>query len=521
MSPGRGGGRVGLSHPFARMVPETDFPIPTHLGPATTGPRATGNRYMHDIRNALDVLLAVDPTHCDHTALDRLTSATQRLRSFTAAAEARIAQRRHELVTGAASPIGVEPPPDDRPGTGPPGTSPPGESPGESADGAAAPGLDDRTRDLLDALPCSGDRRSGRSTDQARIRGRITALLPMFDLALSTGRIDPEHLDAVAAAWATIVEPEPQATFLGHADQLLDRALAMRPERFRSWCRDLARRVLHDHGVALLERQRRASTMSRWVDRSTGMWNLRLAVDPERGAMIDAAIEHGVQRRRTMEPTGGQTFTELEIDTVVALLTSQAVIGGRDGGADGSGGDGSDAAPRGSGSTRPLPEISVIIDLETLTTGVFGAGSVCETSGLGGTPLPPATVRRLACDASVIPVVLGATSVPVDVGRSARLATEAQRRSLRAIHPTCAHPDCTRAFDRCRIHHVVPWERGGRSDLANLLPLCLEHHQLVHEGGWSLTLDEDRWSTWRRPDGTVWFEGPLHQVRERETAMTA
>jgi hypothetical protein len=238
------------------------------------------------------------------------------------------------------------------------------------------------------------------------------------------------------------------------------------------------------------------------------MWNLRLTLDPERGAAIDAAIEQGVQRRRVLGSPDAVGFTELEIETIVELLTSSAGPGASGGAASGPSG-------------RPVPEISVLIDLATLTTGVFGAGSVCETAGLGGAPLPPATVRRLACDAAVVPVVLGSGGVPIDVGRSARLATEAQRRALRALHPTCAHPDCTRAFDRCRIHHVVPWERGGSSDLDNLLPLCWEHHQLVHEGGWSLTIDADRWTTWRRPDGTLWYEGPVHDVHLRETATSA
>jgi hypothetical protein len=464
---------------------------------------------MHDIRNALDVLLAVDPGGCDHTELDRLTTATQRLRSFTAAAEARIARRRHELIAGsdgASLEQGVPPgqPPDPPPGAAPVGGAAPGNG--------TTPTLDDEARGLLDALPVTGDRRSGRTTDQARSRGRVTELFPMFEFALRTGRIDPEHLDAVAAAWAMLEAPEAQASFLGHADGLLDRALALRPERFRTWCRDLARRVLHDHGVALLERQRRASTMSRWPDRSSGMWNLRLTLDPERGAAIDAAIEQGVQRRRALASSEASGFTELEIDTVVELLTRSV----RHDRAEGD----SSCSSTSCSSTRPLPEISVLIDFGTLASGVFTEGSVCETAGLGGAPLPPDTVRRLACDAAIIPVVLGGAGVPIDVGRSARLATEAQRRALRALHPTCAHPDCTRAFDRCRIHHVVPWERGGPSDLGNLLPLCWEHHRLVHEGGWSLTIDADRCTTWRRPDGTLWYVGPVHDDRTREAVTT-
>jgi hypothetical protein len=59
----------------------------------------------------------------------------------------------------------------------------------------------------------------------------------------------------------------------------------------------------------------------------------------------------------------------------------------------------------------------------------------------------------------------------------------------------------------CQIHHVVPWERGGTTDLANLLPLCTEHHHLVHEGGWTIQLSDDRRVRWTTPDGTVIHNG--------------
>ena len=75
------------------------------------------------------------------------------------------------------------------------------------------------------------------------------------------------------------------------------------------------------------------------------------------------------------------------------------------------------------------------------------------------------------------------------------------------MYRTCAHPSCTVPFDSCRIHHVIYWERGGLSDLDNMIPLCERHHHLVHEGGWTLQLFPDRRTTWRTPDGTVWFDG--------------
>ena len=75
------------------------------------------------------------------------------------------------------------------------------------------------------------------------------------------------------------------------------------------------------------------------------------------------------------------------------------------------------------------------------------------------------------------------------------------------MYRTCAHPHCSIVFDRCRIHHIIAWAIGGRTDLDKLLPLCETHHHLVHEGNWLLTMTPDRVCTWTRPDGTIWHTG--------------
>jgi hypothetical protein len=76
------------------------------------------------------------------------------------------------------------------------------------------------------------------------------------------------------------------------------------------------------------------------------------------------------------------------------------------------------------------------------------------------------------------------------------------------MYSTCAHPHCQVAVERCRVHHVRFWRLGGRTDLGNMVPACEQHHHLVHEGGWQLTMDAERICTWVQPDGTIWHEGP-------------
>ena len=90
-----------------------------------------------------------------------------------------------------------------------------------------------------------------------------------------------------------------------------------------------------------------------------------------------------------------------------------------------------------------------------------------------------------------------------------RLATRAQRRALAAMYATCALPGCDVRFERCRIHHTVPWERSGPTDLANLLPVCDRHHHQIHDGGWTLHLDPTtRVLTVTTPDGATTHHPP-------------
>ena len=98
-----------------------------------------------------------------------------------------------------------------------------------------------------------------------------------------------------------------------------------------------------------------------------------------------------------------------------------------------------------------------------------------------GTKLTSRQLRRLACEADIIPMVLDTNGVCLDMGDTVRLATYKQRLALRALHATCAVEGCDMDFDWCEIHHLRPWEHGGLSDLDNLVPLCSYHHHWIHD----------------------------------------
>ncbi|HET6818304.1 MAG TPA: DUF222 domain-containing protein [Mycobacteriales bacterium] len=117
-----------------------------------------------------------------------------------------------------------------------------------------------------------------------------------------------------------------------------------------------------------------------------------------------------------------------------------------------------------------------------------------------GMRVAPETARRLACDAEIVPVVLGSKSEVLDIGRSSRQFTSAQRRGAYVEQGgRCAFPKCRR---RCvELHHIEWWSLGGRTSIDNGAWLCAFHHWLVHEGGWTMRRGPDRSFVWTNQIG--------------------
>ena len=105
-------------------------------------------------------------------------------------------------------------------------------------------------------------------------------------------------------------------------------------------------------------------------------------------------------------------------------------------------------------------------------------------SGEAGTLIGPETARRIACDAGIVPVVLGKDGQILDVGRRFRLFTSAQLRALWLRDGGCTFPDCTVPASWCEGHHLRHWADGGSTDLGNAALLCGRHHTIVHRKGY-------------------------------------
>ncbi|MPY84416.1 MAG: DUF222 domain-containing protein, partial [Actinophytocola sp.] len=109
----------------------------------------------------------------------------------------------------------------------------------------------------------------------------------------------------------------------------------------------------------------------------------------------------------------------------------------------------------------------------------------------GEVPTSVEEARLLACDARVIPAVLGGDGEVLDLGHAQRLASRAQRRAHYLRDRGCVFPSCTRPAHWTQIHHIQEWAHHGATNLANLALLCGQHHRLIHTSDWSISMAAD------------------------------
>jgi hypothetical protein len=148
------------------------------------------------------------------------------------------------------------------------------------------------------------------------------------------------------------------------------------------------------------------------------------------------------------------------------------------------------------------PHLNVLVRLEDLE---HRARAACLDFGGG---LSPESLRMLCCDAAVVPIVLDGRGQPLDVGRATRTIPDGLRRAVTARDRGCAR--CGKPPSWCEVHHIVPWEQGGETSLANCTMLCRVCHRLVHHAGWEVRLVNGRAEFAPPP----WID-PLRRPRRR------
>ncbi len=359
----------------------------------------------------------------------------------------------------------------------------------ESQQMAAAQALE-KLGAVPEAVMAEASRGNRRDSERVVKRAGTAKAAPAFGLALADGAIAAGHLDQLGVSLCRLDNTQ-QAKLLADGARLLLLAKNSTPDEFGRTLRSEERRLATDDGMSRLERQRAALRLHSRTDINSGMTIFTLSVDPVTGVMLHNKIAAATEELFHDKTPDGCPSDPAEKQ---AFLRGHAILKLIEGG----------------GIRLGRPEVVVVVDT---TDPDPGTGEPSVDWGL-----PVEIPHRVLVDlfdgrADVHTIVVRNGVVlyapgELNLGRTTRLANRAQRRALRAMYATCAIPGCATRFDNCKIHHVEWWRHGGRTDLNNLLPLCVRHHTAVHHGGWELHLGADRSLTITYPDHTTMATGP-------------
>lgn len=226
---------------------------------------------------------------------------------------------------------------------------------------------------------------------------------------------------------------------------------------------------------------------------TSGMVRVDGELDPESGEAILTALQALVDAElRTGGATDPRTPAQRRADALAELARRYL------------------DSPERSSVGGERPHLTVTVDVATFRRWSDPAGareeapSGAELDHAGMVQLE--TARRLACDASVMRVVMAGPSEPLEVGRRTPVVPPHLRRAVVVRDKACRFPGCRRPHAWCDAHHVIHWADGGRTVLDNLVLLCRPHHRLLHEGGFGLERVEAK-PVFLRPDGSAIEEG--------------
>jgi hypothetical protein len=303
---------------------------------------------------------------------------------------------------------------------------------------------------------------------------------PLVDGAFGAGDIGQDAAAAVCGAMDTLPGGVPAALNTEIEQLLVDTARDEGTKAVVRRAMEIADRFDPD-GVEMQEAMNRDRRGLQLVRKHDGTLTLRGCLDKESAALALAVLDplaaplpaaDGSPDRRSAELRYADAFVQL---CQLGTPTLPEIRGER-------------------------PHMFVTTTLESLQRQIGSALGTVE----GGHLISRDALRRIACDANIIPVVLGSAGQPLDIGRSTRIVPQGLRRALILRDQGCAFPGCDRPPSWADAHHIDHWADGGPTSLGNTVLLCVHHHDRVHRDGWSTTMIDGRpWFTppaWLDPD---------------------
>jgi hypothetical protein len=352
---------------------------------------------------------------------------------------------------------------------------------------------------LIERVDRSGEfSRDGFVSVSAYVRERAGESQGWASKRVHVGRALADRLPATAAAWekgalglehAVVIDKATRELKDAGQVRVVDEALAgacpwASPHDLAGIAEQIRAATAPEAAADKADKQRMAAklSLSKTLD---GMWRLDGWLDPETGALVNQALGAFTDPTRTGGSGGaGQSEALAEPNALRRARALGEICRQAAGHAE---------SCNGTGGGRHT--MIITMDWEALRSGL-GVGTVAGDRST----LPAGALRRLACDAAIIPAVLGGDGAILDFGRKTRLISPSLRAFLIARDGGCVFPGCDRPASWCDAHHRKAWHDGGCTDRDNLDLLCSKHHHLVHEG-WYITIADDA-------GRTPWFHAP-------------
>jgi hypothetical protein len=278
--------------------------------------------------------------------------------------------------------------------------------------------------------------------------------LPEISLAFREGRLSYTKVRALT-----------RVTAVHDESSLLRYALGATAPQVEERCRQI--RNVQPSSVHDARRVWDTRSLSSWRNTARGTLNLHAELPIEFGGLVMQAIERALEREEVADgvaDASSTSFQAQQADALVAIIRTYL-----DGGAAAS-------ADSDSGSIADRYQVVVHVDEAALHGGV------------GRADVPIETIKRIACDSSVVVVTEDERGAPLNVGRKHRTVSTPLRRALWARDRHCTFPGCHRTRF-VAAHHVHHWVEGGETSVDNLVLLCSHHHRLLHEGGYRIRRD--------------------------------
>ena len=303
------------------------------------------------------------------------------------------------------------------------------------------------------------------SRDRLRVAHALGGL-PLIDAALANGRISYSKVRAMVR----VATPKNEAS-------LLNMALYSTASQLERICR----------GVRLVQQGQGEATPQRFVSSQSmqdGTIQIQARLNADEATLVlqtIAQVKSALNRERE-QGTPAASRADALVRLVQRFAAQSEQLGDEELSAVRTGAD----------------QAQVVVHLEASQLEEGALDATLED----GTHVSAETLRRVSCDCSMVTITQDRRGDPLDVGRKTRRIHPALRRAVQSRDKgVCRFPgcSCSRFID---VHHIEHWLHGGETKLDNLISLCPAHHQLIHEGGFTVAIENGA-PVFRTPNKTT------------------